>query len=52
VSANLEAKKAIVADIVEKLKNAESMVICSYSGLTMEQVNQLQKNCRENDVHY
>jgi len=36
MSSNLEAKKQVVADIVEKLKNAESMVICSYSGLTVE----------------
>mgnify|MGYP001515609348 FL=1 len=27
-------KVAAVADIVEKLKNAQSVVICSYSGLT------------------
>jgi large subunit ribosomal protein L10 len=52
MSANLEAKKAVVADIVEKLKNCESMVVVSYSGLTVEQVTQLRKNCRENDVHY
>ena len=29
-------KVAAVADIVEKLKNAQSVVICSYSGLTVE----------------
>ena len=52
MSSNLEAKKQIVADIVEKLKNAESMVVCSYSGLTVEQVPALRKQCRENDVHY
>ena len=52
MSANIEAKKEIVADIVEKLKSAESVVVCSYSGLTVEQVTQLRKNCRENDVHY
>ncbi len=52
MSANLEAKKVVVADIVEKLKNCESMVICSYNGLTVEQVTELRKQCRENDVHY
>ena len=52
MSANLEAKKVIVADIVEKLKNAESLVVCSYSGLTVEQATELRKQCRENDVHY
>jgi large subunit ribosomal protein L10 len=52
MSANLEAKKVIVSDIVEKLKNSECMMICSYSGLTVEQVTELRKQCRENDVHY
>ncbi len=52
LSSNLEIKKQVVADIVEKLKSAESMVICSYSGLTVEQVTALRKQCRENDVHY
>jgi large subunit ribosomal protein L10 len=52
MSNNLELKKQVVAEIVEKLKNAESMVICSYSGLTVEQVTALRKQCRENNVHY
>lgn len=52
MSANLELKKQVVADIVEKFKSAESMIICSYSGLTVEQVTALRKQCRENDVHY
>jgi large subunit ribosomal protein L10 len=52
MSANLEAKKQVVADIVEKLKNAECMIVCSYSGLTVEQVTELRKQCREGGVHY
>ena len=52
MSSNLEMKKQIVADIVEKFKAAESVVVCSYSGLTVEQVTELRKQCRENDVHY
>ena len=52
MSSNLEMKKQVVADIVEKLKGADSMVICSYSGLTVEQVTELRKQCRENNVHY
>ena len=52
MSANLEAKKQVVSDIVEKLKNAECMMVVSYSGLTVEQVTELRKQCRENDVHY
>ena len=34
-------KVAAVADIVEKLKNAQSVTICSYNGLTVEQVTEL-----------
>ncbi len=52
MSANLELKKQVVAEIIEKFKSAESMVICSYSGLTVEQVTELRKQCRENNVHY
>ena len=52
MSKNLEVKKQVVAEIVEKFKNAESMVICSFSGLTVEQVTELRKQCRENNVHY
>ena len=52
MSKNLEIKKQVVADIVEKFKSAESVVICSFNGLTVEQVTELRKQCRENDVHY
>jgi len=52
MSANLEAKKLVVSEIVEKLKNAECMMVVSYSGLTVEQVTELRKQCREKDVHY
>ena len=52
MSKNRELKVQVVADIVEKLKGAQSMVVCSYSGLTVEQVTNLRKLCREQDVHY
>jgi len=52
MSKNLEIKKEVVADIVEKFKSAESMIICSFNGLTVAQVTELRKQCRENDVHY
>jgi large subunit ribosomal protein L10 len=52
MSKNLEIKKQVVADIIEKFKNAESMVVCSFNGLTVEQVTELRKQCRENNVHY
>ena len=52
MSKNLEIKKQVVAEIVEKFKAAESVVVCSFNGLTVEQVTELRKQCRENDVHY
>ena len=52
MSKNRELKVQVVADIVEKLKGAQSMVVCSYSGLTVEQVTSLRKLCREQEVHY
>ena len=45
-------KVAVVADIVEKLKAAQSVTICSYSGLTVEQVTELRKLCRAEEVAY
>ena len=52
MSKNRELKVQVVAEIVEKIKNFQSMVICSYSGLTVEQVTNLRKLCREQEVQY
>ena len=52
MSKNRELKEQVVADIVKKLDSAQSVVICSYSGLTVEKVTELRKKCRENDVAY
>ena len=52
MSKNRELKVQVVADIVEKLKGAQSMVVCSYSGLTVEQVTALRAKCRAAGVDY
>ncbi len=52
MSKNREVKEQVVADIVEKIKGAESITMVSYSGLTVEQVTNLRKQCREKDVAY
>ena len=52
MSKNKLAKVEVVADIVEKFKAAQSVVVVSYNGLTVEQVTNLRKLCREQDVHY
>ena len=52
MSKNLENKVQVVADILSKLQNAQSMVIVKYSGLTVEDVTKLRAQCRENNVQY
>ena len=52
MSKNLELKVQVVAEIVEKLKNAQSMVVVSYNALTVEMATKLRKQCRENNVQY
>ena len=49
---NLEIKKQVVSDITEKFKNAQSVVAVHYSGLTVEEVTALRKQCREANVDY
>lgn len=52
MSKNLEVKKQVVSDIVEKLQNAQSLVIVSYNGLTVEQATALRAQARANNVDY
>ena len=41
MSKNLEAKKVVVSEISEKLKACKSMVVVSYTGITVEEVTEL-----------
>ena len=52
MSKNRDIKVEKVAQIVERLKNAESVTVVSYTGLTVEQDTNLRRACRENDVDY
>ena len=52
MSKNRDLKVEKVAQIVEQLKNAESVTVVSYSGLTVEQDTNLRRQCRENNVDY
>ena len=52
MSKNRDMKVEKVAEIVEKLRNAQSVTIVSYTGLTVEQDTNLRRQCRENDVDY
>lgn len=52
MSKNLELKKQVVAEIAEKIKNSESMVVVSYTGITVEQITNLRTKFREANVDY
>jgi len=52
MSKNLEIKKQVVAEIKEKLEQAQSVVFYDYRGLTVEQVTKLRNECRKAGVEY
>jgi len=52
MSANLEAKKLVVADIKDKLSRAKGAILVDYRGLTVEEVTALRKQFREAGVEY
>ncbi len=52
MSKNFELKKQAVAEITKKFQDAKSVVVVSYSGLTVEQVTKLRAQCRAANVDY
>ena len=50
--AKVELKQPIVQEISENIKDAQSVVVVNYSGLTVAQDTQLRKELREAGVHY
>ena len=48
----LEAKKAVVAELTEKLQNAASGVLVDYKGITVAEDTALRTELRANDVEY
>ena len=52
MSANLELKKQSVAEIKQKLENSESMVVVSFTGITVEQITALRAKFRAANVEY
>lgn len=52
MSKNFELKKQAVAEITEKIKNAKSLVIVEYKGLTVDEATQLRAKCRAAKVDY
>ena len=43
----LNAKKEIVAEITDKVKNSESVIVFQYQGLTVDELSELRKSLRE-----
>ncbi|ERK32553.1 MULTISPECIES: 50S ribosomal protein L10 [Clostridium] len=52
VNKNRQLKEAKVAEIKEKLEKAQSVVLTSYQGLTVEEDTQLRKTLREAGIEY
>ncbi len=52
MSKNLENKKVVVSEIVEKFKEAKSVMFIRNDGLNVQQVTELRKQCREQNVEY
>lgn len=43
----LNAKKQIVSEITDKIKNSESVIVFQYQGLTVDELSELRKSLRE-----
>ena len=52
MSKNLEIKKQVVSDIVKKFQDAQSVIVVSFSGLSVEAVTALRAQFRQNNVEY
>ena len=48
----LSNKQALVSEIIDKIKNSESTVVCEYRGLSVAEVTELRRNLRAEDVDF
>ena len=51
MSLNLEEKKAVVAEVSDKVAQAQAIVLAEYRGLTVEHMTQLRVNARNSGVY-
>jgi len=51
LSLNLEEKKAVVAEVSEKIAQAQAVVLAEYRGLAVERMTQLRVNARASGVY-
>ena len=45
----LEEKKAVVDEIIDNIKNSESVLIFTYQGLTVSELNELRRELKKSD---
>lgn len=48
----IDAKKAVVSEISEKIQNSASTVVVEYRGLTVAEVTQLRRDLREEGIEF
>ena len=48
----LAAKKSVVAELTEKMRNAQSGILVDYKGITVEQDTKLRAELRKNGIEY
>ena len=46
----INAKKEVVSEIVDKIKNSESVIVFQYQGLTVSEMDELRKRLRPTDA--
>ena len=52
MSANFEAKKVVVEEIIEKIKASKSVVLVDYNALTVKEVSELRNKCKQSNCEY
>ena len=52
MSANFEAKKVVVQEIIDKIKASKSVVFVDYKGLTVAEVSELRNKCKKANCEY
>ncbi|MFN8769562.1 MAG: 50S ribosomal protein L10 [Neisseriaceae bacterium] len=51
MSLNLESKKAVVAEVSETLKSAQTVVLAQYAGVTVDQMTVIRAKARKENVY-
>ena len=51
-SANFQAKKLVVEEILNKIKSSKSIVLVGYDKLTVAEVSELRNKCKKADCEY